>query len=134
MAVSLLVTESALLYTQLMLFTPDCAISHYLLAFFIYSSLCKPKNSLLYCIQDYKRNQFTVVIRTVIDPRVKGQMQIVSALCVVMVCKPGFAKLTVDYSEDQRSQRIALSAVNNAFGVHSDHVQDIVLDSCELGT
>ena len=39
-----------------------------------------------------------------------------------MVCKPGFAKLTVDYSEDQRSQRIALSAINNAFGVHSDHV------------
>ena len=38
------------------LFTPDCAISHYLLAFFICSSLCKPKNSLLYCIQDYKRN------------------------------------------------------------------------------
>ena len=32
-----------------------------------------------------------------------------------MVCKPGFAKLTVDYSEDQRSQRIALSAINNAF-------------------
>ena len=44
------------LYTQMTLFTPDCAISHYLLAFFIYSSLCKPKNSLLYCIPDYKRN------------------------------------------------------------------------------
>ena len=43
------------------------------------------------------------------------------------VCKPGFAKLTVDYSEDQRSQRIALSAINNAFGVHSNHVQDIVM-------
>ena len=28
------------------------------------------------------------------------------------MCKPGFAKLTVDYSEDQRSQRIALSAIN----------------------
>ena len=26
------------------------------------------------------------------------------------MCKPGFAKLTVDYSEDQRSQRIALSS------------------------
>ena len=52
------------------------------------------------------------------------------ALCVVTVCKPGFAKLTVDYFEDQRSRRIALSAINNAFGVHSDHVQDIV----ELGT
>ena len=49
------------------------------------------------------------------------------ALCVVTVCKPGFAKLTVDYSEDQRSQRIALSAINNAFGLHSDHVQDIVV-------
>ena len=48
------------------------------------------------------------------------------ALCVVMVCKPGLAKLTVDYSEDQRSQRIALSAIN-AFGVHSDHVQDILV-------
>ena len=45
------------LYTLLTLFAPDCAISHYLLAFFIYSSLCKPKNSLLYCIPDYKRNQ-----------------------------------------------------------------------------
>ena len=44
------------LYTQLTLFTSDCAISHYLLAFFIYSSLCKPKNSLLYCVQDYKHN------------------------------------------------------------------------------
>ena len=38
-------------YTQLTLFTPDCAISHYLLAFFIYSPLCKSKNSLLYCMQ-----------------------------------------------------------------------------------
>ena len=43
------------------------------------------------------------------------------------VCKPGFAELIVDYSEDQRSQKIALSAINNAFGVHSDHVQDIVV-------
>ena len=43
------------------------------------------------------------------------------------VCKPGFAELTVDYSEDQRSQKIALSAINDAFGVHSDHVQDIVV-------
>ena len=33
-AVSLLVTESALLYTQFTLFAPDCAISHYRLAFF----------------------------------------------------------------------------------------------------
>ena len=40
---------------------------------------------------------------------------------------PGFAELTVDYSEDQRSQKIALSAINNAFGVHSDHVQGIVV-------
>ena len=64
------------------------------------------------------------------DPRVKGQMQIVSrlTLCVVTVCKPGFAKLTVDYSEDQRSQRIVLSAINNAYRVHSDHVQDIVVN------
>ena len=46
------------------------------------------------------------------------------ALCV---WKPGFAKLTVDYSEDQRSQRIALFAINNAFGMHSDHAQDIVV-------
>ena len=44
-----------------------------------------------------------------------------------MVCKPGFAELTVDYSEDQRSQKIALSAINNAFSVHSDHIQDIVV-------
>jgi len=42
------------------------------------------------------------------------------------VCKPGFTELTVDYSEDQRSQKIA-SAINNAFGVHSDHVQGIVV-------
>ena len=55
-------------------------------------------------------------------------MQIVSRLSrSVCVCKPGFAKLTVDYSEDQRGQRIALSAINNAFGVHSDHIQDIVV-------
>ena len=52
-------------------------------------------------------------------------MHIVSlALCV---CKPGFAKLTVDYSEDQRSQKIVLPAINNAFGVQSDHVQDITV-------
>ena len=43
------------------------------------------------------------------------------------VCKPCFAELTVDYSENQRSRKIALSAINNAFGVHSDHVQDIVV-------
>ena len=50
-------SQSALLYTQQTLFTPDYAISHYLLAFFIYSSLCKPKNSLFFGIQDYKRNK-----------------------------------------------------------------------------
>ena len=44
-----------------------------------------------------------------------------------IVCKSGFAKLTVDYSKDQRSQKIALSAKNNAFGVHSDHVQDMAV-------
>ena len=37
----------------------------------------------------------------------------------------------VDYSEDQRSQRIvsniALSTINNAFGVHSNDVQDIAM-------
>ena len=43
------------------------------------------------------------------------------------MCKPGFAKLTVDYSHDQRSPRIALSAINIAFSVHSDHVQDVVV-------
>ena len=43
------------------------------------------------------------------------------------MCKPGFAELTVDYSEDQRSQRIALPAINNAFSVRSDHVQDIAV-------
>ena len=43
------------------------------------------------------------------------------------VCKPGFAELTVDYSEDQRSQKTALSAINNAFGEDSDDVQDIVV-------
>ena len=47
--------------------------------------------------------------------------------CVLCVCKPGFAKLTVDYSEDQRSQKIVLPAINNAFGVQSDHVQDIAV-------
>ena len=52
-------------------------------------------------------------------------MQIVSRLSR-FVC-PGFAKLTVDYSEDQRSQRIAMSVINNAFGVHSDHVRDIAV-------
>ena len=43
------------------------------------------------------------------------------------VCKPGFAKLTVDYSEDQRSQRIALCAINNAFGVQTDHIQELCM-------
>ena len=36
------------------LFTSDCGILHYLLAFFINSLLCKHKNSFLYCMQDYK--------------------------------------------------------------------------------
>ena len=37
--------------------------------------------SFLYCMQDYKRNKFTVVIHTVIQgSKVKGQMQIVSRL------------------------------------------------------
>ena len=57
-------------------------------------------------------------------------MQIVSKLSC-SVSRDGvqawLCKLTVDYSEDQISQRIAVSAVNNAFGVHSDHVQDIVV-------
>ena len=43
------------------------------------------------------------------------------------VWKPGFAKLTVDYSEDQKIGEIALSATNNAFGVHSNHIQDIAM-------
>ena len=41
--------------------------------------------------------------------------------------EPGFAKVTVDYSQDQRSQIIVLYPINNAFGVHSDHVQDIAV-------
>ena len=60
------------------------------------------------------------------ESKVKSSPADSHSVCVC-VCKPGFAKLTVDYSEDQRSQRIALSAINNAFGVHSDHVQDIVV-------
>ena len=46
------------------------------------------------------------------------------------MCKPDFVKLTVDYSEDQRSQiKIALSAINNAFDAHSNSndIQDIVM-------
>ena len=39
----------------------------------------------------------------------------------------GFAKLTVDYSEDQRSQRIVLSAINNTFGVHSEDIYNIAV-------
>ena len=38
--------------------------------------------------------------------------------------------VTVDYSEDQKigeQFEIALSATNNAFGVHSDHIQDIAM-------
>ena len=65
----------------------------------------------------------------------KGQMQIVSKLSLC-VCKPDFVKLTVDYSEDQRSQiKIALSAINNAFNAHSNDIQDIVMSlACNIGT
>ena len=57
------------------------------------------------------------------SPRVDGEMQIVSRLSR-FVC----ANLALqDYSEDQKSQRIVSSAINNAFGVHSDHVQDIAV-------
>ena len=63
--------------------------------------------------------------------RSKGQRSNANSLEILTlcVCKLGFAKLTVDYSEDQRGQRIALSAINNAFGVHSNHVQDIAVVS-----
>ena len=65
----------------------------------------------------------------------KGQMQIVSKLSLY-VCKPDFVKLTVGYSEDQRSQiKIALSAINNAFNAHSNDIQDIVMSlACNIGT
>ena len=63
------------------------------------------------------------------DPRVKGQMRIISRLSR-SVCRDGvqawLCKTDSRLLWDQRSQRIALSAINNAFGVHSDHVQDIV--------
>ena len=61
--------------------------------------------------------------------RSKGQRSNANGLetLALCVCKSDFAKVTVDYSEDQRNQRIALSAINNAFGVHSDHVQDIAV-------
>ena len=39
-----------------------------------------------------------------------------------------------DYSENQRSQRIALSAINNTFGMHSDQVQDTAMSqACSIG-
>ena len=50
------------------------------------------------------------------------------SLCVSDGVQAWFCKTeSIDYSEDQRSQKIALSAINNAFGVHSNHVQDIVV-------
>ena len=58
---------------------------HYLLAFCIYSLLYKPKNSLLYWMQDYKRN----------CTEVQGSK--VKWCACVYVCKPGLAKLTVHY-------------------------------------
>ena len=70
------------------------------------------------CMQDYKCN-CTEVQGSKIKKKIVSRLYF--ALCMR---KPGFAKLTVDYSEDQRSQRIALSAINNAFSVHSNHVQD----------
>ena len=56
---------------------------------------------------------------------VKGHMQIVLRLSLCS-CKSGFAKLPVDYSEKSEDidSLIALSKMNNAFGVHSDNVQD----------
>ena len=76
MTVSLWVTESALLYTQQTLFTPDCAISNYLLA---------------YCMQDYKH-------KLVICTEAKGSKVSLETLSLC-VCKPGFAKLRVGYKQ-----------------------------------
>ena len=105
------------LHTRLCYFT--------LSASFLYSSFRKPKNSppLLHA-----RLQAQLVHGSYshCDPRVKGQNANRLQTLALCVCKPGFAKLSVEYSEDQRSQRI-VSAVNNAFSVHSDHVQDIVV-------
>ena len=58
---------------------------HYLLTFCIYSSLYKPKNSLLYWMQDYECN----------CTEVQGS-KVKWCVCVY-VCRPGLAKLTVDY-------------------------------------
>ena len=92
-----------------MLLTPECAILDYLLAFF---NLSPPKNTLL-CY--YK----------LLAQSSRGQRSRVSRppfpLCVqVWHC-------IADNSLDQESEenlKLALSAINNAFGVHSDDVQD----------
>ena len=100
---------------------PDCAISHYLLASFVLSSSAKLK------FVAYKTTSATSYMHRA--PRVKGHMEIV--LRLTLCIQKWLAKLTVDYSEDQRSQRIvsniALSAINNTFGVHSDDVQDLAM-------
>ena len=60
-------------------FTPDCTISRYLLAFFVYSSLRKPKNSLFYCMQDYKRNYLFAL-------RSKGQRLNANSVETLLIC------------------------------------------------
>ena len=60
---------------------------------------------------------------------VNGQMQIALRFSRFVCARAWLCKTDSRLSEDQGSQNIALSAINNAFSVHSNHVQD----SCELG-
>jgi len=47
----------------------------------------------------------------------EAEQQRVLRLSLCVCVQAWLCKLTVDYSEDQRSQKIALSAISNAFGV-----------------
>ena len=47
----------------------------------------------------------------------EAEQQRVLRLSLCVCVQAWLCKLTVDYSEDQRSQKIALSTISNAFGV-----------------
>ena len=107
-----------------MFLSPDDAIS---LTFLILYS--EPENRLL-----FRMLQATSMTSCVCrGPRVKSHahnslnwsMQRQALLSCV--CKSGFARLRVDCSKDQRSQKIACIVMNSAFSVYSDNVQDIAM-------
>ena len=54
-------------------------------------------------------------------------MQIVLRLSHFVCVQAWLRKTDSRVSEDQGSQNIALSVINNAFSVHSNHVQDIAV-------